>query len=544
MRTSEARTNGPNETLRLGQRWSYAFLLLVVLFFGMIRIRLLDLPLERDEGEYAYSGQLILQGIAPYQLCYTMKLPGTSAMYALFMSLFGQTPSGVHLGLLVVNSASIVLIYFLARRLFGQLAGIVSALSFAVLSISPSISGSAGHATQFVVLPAIGGILVLIKAIDSENRGGYFCSGLLFGLAFLMKQPGLFFVFFALFYLTFREWKRGLQWRRLSVHMGALLLGTALPFAATCLILWHAGVFEKFWFWTFSYAEQYGTITTLSRGLQNLRATASAVMHPAAFIWLIAATGLIALLCTPKGRNHAVLVICFLFFSFAATCPGFYFRDHYFVLILPAVGLLCGACVSLFTEVLRNRLDKHWTVVPLLLFVAALILGILNDRDFFFRTNPLVASRAIYAPNPFPEALKIADFIAHNSTEDDRIAILGSEPEIYFYSHRRSATGYIYTYPLMEPQPFASVMQREMISEIEHAAPRFVIQVLIPQSWLRRPDSDKTIMDWSDAYVRSHYQLVGVADLLEEGTEYRWNNDARTYSPRSRFRVLVFERSG
>src|ERR1035441_2463026 len=73
-------------------RWlSYGLLLLVVLLFGMIRFRLLDFPLERDEGEYAYAGQLILQGIAPYKFCYTMKLPGTAAAYALFMAIFGQT---------------------------------------------------------------------------------------------------------------------------------------------------------------------------------------------------------------------------------------------------------------------------------------------------------------------------------------------------------------------------------------------------------------------------------------------------------------------
>jgi hypothetical protein len=35
------------------------------------RIRLLGLPLERDEGEYAYTGQLLLQGIPPYKLAYS-----------------------------------------------------------------------------------------------------------------------------------------------------------------------------------------------------------------------------------------------------------------------------------------------------------------------------------------------------------------------------------------------------------------------------------------------------------------------------------------
>ena len=49
------------------------------------------MPLERDEGEYAYAGQLMLQLIPPYQLAYNMKLPGIYAAYAVVLKLFGQT---------------------------------------------------------------------------------------------------------------------------------------------------------------------------------------------------------------------------------------------------------------------------------------------------------------------------------------------------------------------------------------------------------------------------------------------------------------------
>ena len=41
------------------QHWPWLVILLVLLFVGFIRVRLLDVPLERDEGEYAYAGQLI-----------------------------------------------------------------------------------------------------------------------------------------------------------------------------------------------------------------------------------------------------------------------------------------------------------------------------------------------------------------------------------------------------------------------------------------------------------------------------------------------------
>ena len=55
-----------------------AWIVLAVIVLGLvivIRIRLLGIPLERDEGEYAYAGQLLLQGIPPYKLAYNMKFP-------------------------------------------------------------------------------------------------------------------------------------------------------------------------------------------------------------------------------------------------------------------------------------------------------------------------------------------------------------------------------------------------------------------------------------------------------------------------------------
>src|SRR5579871_1765420 len=119
----------------------YGLLLVMILLFAGIRYNLRAMPLERDEGEYAYAGQLMLQGVPPYQLAYSMKLPGTYAAYALILAVFGQTSSGVHLGLLLVNAASVLMIYLLAAHLFDRLAVIVAAASFAVLSTSASVLG-------------------------------------------------------------------------------------------------------------------------------------------------------------------------------------------------------------------------------------------------------------------------------------------------------------------------------------------------------------------------------------------------------------------
>jgi len=104
--------------LRARRRWTaFTLVALVVLLFAGIRWRVREMPLERDEGEYAYAGQLILQGIPPYQLAYNMKLPGTYVAYAAILRTFGETAAGIHVGLMVVNGVATLMVFLLAGRL-------------------------------------------------------------------------------------------------------------------------------------------------------------------------------------------------------------------------------------------------------------------------------------------------------------------------------------------------------------------------------------------------------------------------------------------
>ena len=242
------------------------FLLAVVIaLVVIIRIRLLAIPLERDEGEYAYAGQLMLQGIPPYQLAYNMKFPGVYAAYALIMSSFGQTSVGIHLGLLVVNMASIVIVFLIARRLISLIAGIAAAASYAILSASSSVLGLAAHATHFVMLPTLLGALVLLK--PSLTKKMVFVSGILFGAGLLMKQPAIFFICFGAVYLLFRDWRAKLGFNQMLLRTAVFIVASALPLACVSLWLWQAGVFAKFWFWTVLYAQDHGSLIPISQAV-------------------------------------------------------------------------------------------------------------------------------------------------------------------------------------------------------------------------------------------------------------------------------------
>jgi len=514
-----------------------------------IRIRLLGIPLERDEGEYAYAGQLILQGIPPYELAYNMKFPGTYAAYALIMSTFGQTIHAIHLGLLLINVATIALIFLVGRRLMNTMAGVTAAASYAVLSVSPSVLGLAAHATNFVVLPVLGGILLLLKEqrvtafqpSQPKQLVRLFASGLLFGIGTLMKQPGLLFISFGAIYIVWNDLNRRLSLNRMLLRILIFVAGAAVPPGVTFLILWRARVFDKFWFWTITYAWQYGSLVPLSQAPQIFSRSVSEVVLTGWPIWILAGIGALTGLWDQRTRASILFLVGFLFFSALAVCPGFFFRTHYFILVLPAVSLLAGAAISKLTEILEGRLILL-RFVPLLLFAVALSVPILLDKKIFFEVSPNQACGLIYPDNPFLESVRIATYLREHTEPGDTIGVLGSEPEIYFYSHRHSATGYIYTYGLMEPQKYAQQMQQEMTREIEAARPKYLISVAMAYSWLRRPDSVDAIFNWANAYMAQNYTAAGFVNIKPTETAYFFGDVPQTVESLKDY-ILIYRRN-
>jgi Dolichyl-phosphate-mannose-protein mannosyltransferase len=512
---------------------------LAVVVVATARIRMLGLPLERDEGEYAYTGQLMLQGVAPYKLAYSMKFPGTAAAYAGFMAILGQTASGVHGALLLVNLIAVGLVFLLGRRLIGAVGGAAAGACYAILSLMPYVLGQAAHATHFVVLWALAGATALHRAVDRGSKILLFISGLLFGVALLMKQPGLLFVLFGAAYILIHGWRSGIQPRKVFLPIAVLVCGAIIPFGAACLMLWHAGVLPKFWFWTVRYAQQYGSRLAVTDGARILVAHLPGVMGAAWPLWAIAAVGLVLCVTSKTLRPSADFIITWALFSGLAVCAGFYFRPHYFILALPAISLLAGTALSGGLDFLRR--DSPVRFIAISLFSVLLFWPVWREGDFFFQRSLAESNRMVNGTNPFLESVKIGNYLRAATDPTDTIAVLGSEPEIYFYSQRRSATGYIYTYGLMEPQPYAHVMQEEMIHEIENAHPKFVVLVAINKSWLAGPESDQTIFRWANAYCEANYDEVGLINIKETGTDYYLSGRPPSVKPAPEY-ILIYRR--
>jgi len=528
-------------------RWHFAVLLAVIVFFGAIRWRLADMPLERDEGEYAYAGQLILQGIPPYKLAYNMKLPGTYAAYATVLAVFGQTGRGIHLALLFVNAVSVILLYVVAARLFGPLAGTIAGASYASLSTHQGVFGFAAHATHFVVLAALIGLILLLRAEETRSAASFFWCGLAFGIAFLMKQPGILLGAFAFFYLAVQCWpKNKREWAPWARNMGVFLLAGALPFALTCALLYRAGVFQNFWFWTFTYARQYASTVPWRAGWGELTTNFSNILRLTPWLWALALVGVSTVFWNPAVRRHAVFVFGLLVFSFAAVCPGLYFRQHYFILLLPAVAILIAVAVTSAIHLLTTKFTSRWLhVLPLIVFAAAWGLAIHRNAQFYFKLTPIQAADLFYSPNPFTEAVRVAEYLRKHTAPTDTIMVFGSEPEIYFDAHRHSASGYIYTYSLMEDQPYWPAMQKQMMQEVEANRPAYVVFVNISFSWLSRHGSPQVVAfrTWMNQYISNGFEEAGMVELVNPESRYYWGDEAREHH-RPGLEILIFKRKG
>lgn len=518
-------------------------LLLAITFFGAIRYRLRDMPLERDEGEYAYAGQLLLQGIPPYTLAYNMKLPGIYAAYAVVMAVFGEAPAGIHTGLLLLNAATTFLLFFLTAHLFGRLAAAVAGCSYALLSTSCSVLGFEAHATNFVVFPALVGILLLLRAEHSEPWWLFFLSGLCSGIAFLMKQHGAFFVLFCALYLGWGESKKK-KLRILLQHAASFASGVLLPYLATCWLMYRAGVFRQFWFWTVAYAGEYSKMG-LRRAIRAFLENSQAVAAPAAPIWILAAVGLTALFWSPSARIHARFLIALSVCSFLAICPGAYFRPHYYIVVLPIAAILAGVAVSSAADKLAElKASRLLTIAPVLVFLACFGLSVLWQRQTYFSMDPAAVVQAIYEDNAFVPAVKIADYVREHSPETARIAVLGSEPEIYFYARRHSATGYTYMYSLIAHHKYTERMRDEMMREIEVNRPLYVVYVDVWDDWGGREGGGPQLASFLPRlreFMDRSYGVVGVADIGDY-TRYFWDAAARDYRPRSSKAIYVLRR--
>ena len=516
-----------------------ALLIAVVALVVFVRFRYADVPLERDEGEYAYAGQLILDGTPPYTAAYNMKFPGTYYAYAALMKLFGETPSGIRVGLLLVNLISIALVFAIGMRLTSFRGACAAAVTFALLSLDRGAMGVFAHATHFVVPFVTAGFFVLLSAMRSGRAWQFVIAGVLMGLGVVMKQQAL---FLALAAVALAGVRPRFAWRPAIF----VVIGEAIAMLLLVAIMSASGVLDRFWFWTIDYAQAYATGTPASVAIEVFGMAWSMVAGTAGWLWYAGLVGLLALAGRSWSGEPRNVILVWLIASVICVSTGFFFRPHYFILAMPVVAVLVGVLSTSIERALSRSMSITGAALVAVAVIAAAAGGyVATNSHFLFRMNATELMRSVYGGNPFLESPAVGAYLAAHTEPADRVAVFGSEPQILFYAQRRSATGYIYMYPLTERHVFASRMQDEFIAEIESNKPAYAVLIGARSSWVATLQPDLRIHTWVGGLLSRCYDRTGVVDIDPNGaTTMLWDGASRGYEPKSPFGMMVYTRKG
>jgi hypothetical protein len=489
---------------------SLIFLFFIIVSTIIIRVRLLDVPLERDEGEYAYMGQLILDGTPPYTEAYNMKFPGIYFIYAGIIGLFGETHTAIHFCLLLVNVLTIILLFIFARTAYDGWVAAAAAGAFALLSMSYHVQGFWANAEHFILPFVIGANLLLLSAMRKNRIDYIFFSSILFGCAALVKQQGVFFGLFGFAALLISLWQnksfdKRIYWKYILAYFG----GAVIPLLLCFSYLAYAGVLEKFYLWTFTYAKEYSSLVPTMDIEYYFISSFIPLWQHTTLIWIIAGVGFITVFYAAHCKQSCILILGLLIAGSVALSVGFYFRPHYFILVLPAVALLFGIGIRFIYRVF-SKASSHIVryFPPTFIITITFLSTLIAHWDVLVQFSPAQVTETVYHYNPFPYSSKIAEIIREKTSKEDRIAIIGSEPQFLFYSQRRSATSFIYTYSLVEDQPFAEQFCLEMIQQVESTAPKLLVYTHVLPEWYQKSKGEEELNKWFFSFTKLHYTPI------------------------------------
>ena len=482
-------------------------LVLAALVFVALRLPYLSLPLDRDEGEYAYIAWRMLEGDVPYRDAFDQKPPAVFAAYLAAFVLLGRSVEAIHGFALLWSAAPAWLLYAVVRRLAGGLAGAFAVLVFAAIGAHPALGATAANTELFLLLPAVASFFCLLRGLEHERPAWWLLCGVLAAAACWFKQVAATNLLFVVAVAALaplpagRRRAAGAALRLLWLGLGGLAV--ALPVFAWFVV---ADALEPFLDAVFLHNLAYAQRRSLSQGFDNLVWNLVRQAPALALAWLLA---LLACLrsAAGDGRTRALLG-GWLVFSLLGVGIGLQFRPHYFVQALPALCALAGLSLAGLARralALDSIVARGLALAGLLL--AVLLPPVLAQRESLFASSPEAASRALYGLNPFPEARAIARHIAATSAPEDRIFVVGSEPQILFHAERRSATRYIFFYPLTGGGPGAAARQREAMEEVLAAKPRYVVSVEVPTSLLVSDATDPWIFEATAELLASGYAL-------------------------------------
>ena len=526
----------------------YIGLGVILILITIIRLNFLTIPFERDEGAYAYSGKIILDGAKTFTDIGSQRLDGVFYAYSFLILLFGYSVKALHIAFLAVNIASTTMLFFLTKKLMNNLAALSASVFFALLSMTPTASGFTIQSEHLVAFSIIGGFLSLIYFFSTDKLWQLVTAGVLISFAFQIKQTSFFYGVFAGMLILYKG--IFVEKHSLKKNVIAILIfsfSVLIPIAIDLFIIYKNGAWSDFKLWFFDIRSQYASVISFEKGLGYLKRTFTSMLKYYNLFWIGSFLGTVSILFSNLEGWKKITIIGLTVAGFLTVVPGYHYYGHYFLQWMPAVAICAAAFIYTVQDLLKNRLHLSFlsNLAPWLLIVFTVGSNLRALEDYYFNPDHTQVLRSVYGLNPFPESMVVADKLNTLLKPDDKIAVLGTEIQMYVYTNKKSPSRFAGSGALLEfPVQQSNEWQKEFIADVEKAAPRFLVFYSHPISWMANPKTENLIFPWLNKFSTEKYKLFGFADMYDNMTNYVWapNPDLINKPPKSNYKIYIFER--
>lgn len=202
-------------------RWGKGHIFFIfILLFILLRLPIIQVPLERDEGIYAYIGWVWLNGIGlPYRDIFEMKPPLLHFIYGIPTLLFGNSFKGIRIFSIIWGLSAFSVFWLFLKNVTEKKGLILAGLVYIVCANDYYSQASGFNAEAIQLLPIAAFFYFALEII--RNKKGWFWFGLVAACAILIKQTAFIpLVFTGLYVLLVRRSFTGL----LKTITGAALI--------------------------------------------------------------------------------------------------------------------------------------------------------------------------------------------------------------------------------------------------------------------------------------------------------------------------------
>lgn len=418
-------------------------LLFLLLLTVVIRIPFITMPLNRDEGGYAYIGYNWLRSnLLPYRDAFEHKTPMAHIIYGLATFIM---PNNLLLSIRFTSLGFMVLFvavfYFFVLEVATLPIAFLSSVLFVFLSTSSAIEGVIFNTETIIGFLVLLSMYLFYKQFINTDNEKYrylyiFINGLLLGIGTLTKQIVVLNAF-GIFCLILFIQRRKLISKQTIFSFLLFSLGFLLPILSVCLYFLSQNAFDIFIKDTLLYNFHYiheGLKSTNIDGRTGITNTILSyprwlLMLPTLYLFLapFSLVGMVFLWKHKKKQYFFLLLVSYLLLLAGVKLGGSREADHYYFTLLAPLCLGIASFLYYAKIPLRSIGYLFLIIFSFFSWNGDRLLGSYGIQQKLYGTQA----------DEFYQAVDLGKYLQH-TPKNKSIFVLANEPEIYFYAKKRA----------------------------------------------------------------------------------------------------------